>query len=165
MWTVFSLELLCVTVSIITFFAFTLSFAPIPYHTVKNVYGIPGFFYQNFLILEKTMLTRDFSCHSKKGFFVSWGGKSVTVMLGYFFPGWEMFYFPKDAIQENELSKILEEFPAAEEEYPGKLLPANINTNWFKKGFCENSRLGEGISGETPCFIRETNSRIERVWD
>jgi hypothetical protein len=28
----------------------------------------------------------------------------------------------------NELSKILEEFPAGEEEYPGKLLSANMNT-------------------------------------
>jgi hypothetical protein len=28
----------------------------------------------------------------------------------------------------NELSKILEEFPAGEEEYPGKLLLANSNT-------------------------------------
>jgi hypothetical protein len=29
----------------------------------------------------------------------------------------------------NELSKILEEFPPGEEEYLGKLLPANRNTN------------------------------------
>jgi hypothetical protein len=29
----------------------------------------------------------------------------------------------------NELPKILEEFPPGEEEYPGKLLPANRNTN------------------------------------
>jgi hypothetical protein len=29
----------------------------------------------------------------------------------------------------NELSKILEEFPSGEEEYPGKLLPANRNTS------------------------------------
>jgi hypothetical protein len=29
----------------------------------------------------------------------------------------------------NELSKILEEFPPGEEEYTGKLLPANRNTN------------------------------------
>ncbi len=65
----------------------------------------------------------------KKGFFVSWGRKSVPVTAWEFFPGWERFYFPKGAIQENELSKALEEFPAAEEEYPGKLLPANINTN------------------------------------
>ncbi len=28
----------------------------------------------------------------------------------------------------NELSKILEEFPPGEEEYPGKLLPVNRNT-------------------------------------
>ncbi len=28
----------------------------------------------------------------------------------------------------NELSKILEEFPAREEEYPGKLQPVNRNT-------------------------------------
>jgi hypothetical protein len=55
-------------------------------------------------------------------------GKVLQLLQGQFFPCWEMFYFPKDAIQENELSKILEEFPAAEEEYPGKLLPANINT-------------------------------------
>jgi hypothetical protein len=29
----------------------------------------------------------------------------------------------------NELSKILEEFPPGEKEYPGKLLPANRNIN------------------------------------
>jgi hypothetical protein len=29
----------------------------------------------------------------------------------------------------NELSKILKEFPPGEEEYPGKLLSANRNTN------------------------------------
>jgi hypothetical protein len=29
----------------------------------------------------------------------------------------------------NELSKILEVFPPGEEEYPGKLLSANRNTN------------------------------------
>jgi hypothetical protein len=29
----------------------------------------------------------------------------------------------------NELTKILEEFPAGEEEYPGRLLPAKRNTN------------------------------------
>jgi hypothetical protein len=29
----------------------------------------------------------------------------------------------------NELSKILEEFPPGEEENPGKLLPANRNSN------------------------------------
>ncbi len=29
----------------------------------------------------------------------------------------------------NELSKILEEFPPGEEEYPGKLLSVNRNTN------------------------------------
>jgi hypothetical protein len=29
----------------------------------------------------------------------------------------------------NELSKTLEEFPPVEEEYPGKLLSANRNTN------------------------------------
>jgi hypothetical protein len=33
----------------------------------------------------------------------------------------------------NELSKILEEFPPVEEEYPGKLLPGNRNTNCFKR--------------------------------
>ncbi len=57
----------------------------------------------------------------------------LQLLQGQFFPCWEMYYFPKGAIHENELSKILEEFPAAEEEYPGKLLPANINTNWFKR--------------------------------
>jgi hypothetical protein len=56
-------------------------------------------------------------------------GKMLQLLQGQFFPCWEMYYFPKGAIHENELSKILEEFPAAEEEYPGKLLPANINTN------------------------------------
>jgi hypothetical protein len=29
------------------------------------------------------------------------------------------------------------------------------------KGFCENSRLGKGISGKAPGFIRETYSRLE----
>jgi hypothetical protein len=29
----------------------------------------------------------------------------------------------------NKLSKIMEEFPAGEEEYLGKLLPANKNTD------------------------------------
>jgi hypothetical protein len=29
----------------------------------------------------------------------------------------------------NELSKILEEFPPGKEEYPGKLLSVNRNTN------------------------------------
>jgi hypothetical protein len=33
----------------------------------------------------------------------------------------------------NELSKILEEFPPGEEEYLGKLLPVNRNTNCFKR--------------------------------
>jgi hypothetical protein len=32
------------------------------------------------------------------------------------------------------------------------------------KGFCENSWLGMGISGKTRGFIRETCSRLERVW-
>ncbi len=47
-------------------------------------------------------------------------------------------------------TKILDEIPAGEEEYPGK--PDS-------KRFCENSRLGKGISGKTPGFIR-----LERVW-
>jgi hypothetical protein len=47
----------------------------------------------------------------------------------------------------------LEEFPAGEEEYPAKLLPAIRNTNG-SKGFCENFRLGKEISGKTPGFIR-----------
>jgi hypothetical protein len=38
----------------------------------------------------------------------------------------------------NELSKILDEFPAG------------------SKGFCENSGLGNGISWKTPGFRRET---------
>ncbi len=42
-------------------------------------------------------------------------------------------------------TKILDEFPTGEEEYPGK--PDS-------KRFCENSRLGKGISGKTPVFIR-----------
>jgi hypothetical protein len=29
------------------------------------------------------------------------------------------------------------------------------------KGFCENSRLGKGISEKAPGFIRETYSRLE----
>jgi len=36
--------------------------------------------------------------------------------------GWEQGY-------TNELSKILEEFPPGEEEYPGKLLSVKRNTN------------------------------------
>jgi hypothetical protein len=32
------------------------------------------------------------------------------------------------------------------------------------KEFCENSGLGKGISGKTSGFIRETYSRLERVW-
>ncbi len=35
--------------------------------------------------------------------------------------GWERY--------TNELSKTLEEFPPGEEEYPGKLLSVNRNTN------------------------------------
>jgi hypothetical protein len=81
------------------------------------------FFTKPFLYWKKTMLTRDFSCQSKKGFLSLEEGKVLQLLQGKFFPCWEMFYFPKGAIQENELSKILEE------EYPGKLLPANINTN------------------------------------
>jgi hypothetical protein len=61
------------------------------------------------------------------------------------------------------LSKFLKEFPAGEEEYLGKLLPANRNVTDLKE-FCENSGLGKGISGKTSGFIRETYSRIERVW-
>jgi hypothetical protein len=37
-------------------------------------------------------------------------------------PGWEQ-------VHTNELAKILEEVMAGEDEYPGKLLPANRNTN------------------------------------
>jgi hypothetical protein len=47
-------------------------------------------------------------------------------------------------------TKILDEFPTVEEEYPGK--PDS-------KRFCENSRLGKGISGKTPVFIR-----LARFW-
>jgi hypothetical protein len=35
--------------------------------------------------------------------------------------GWDLY--------TNELSKTLEEFPSGEEEYPGKLLSVNRNTN------------------------------------
>jgi hypothetical protein len=43
----------------------------------------------------------------------------------------------------NELSKILEEFPPGEEEYPGKSC-LGTGTLTDSKGFCENSSLGKG---------------------
>ncbi len=60
----------------------------------------------------------------------------------------------------NELSKILEEFPAGEEEYPGKLRTGTLTDS---KEFCENSGLGKGISGKISGFMRETYSGLERV--
>jgi hypothetical protein len=72
--------------------------------------------------------------------------------------GWEQV--------RNRVIKVLERIPSwssGEEEYPGKLLPANSKAT-DSKGFCENSGLGKGISGKTSGFIRETYSRIERVW-
>ncbi len=43
----------------------------------------------------------------------------------------------------NKLSKILGKFPPGEEEYPGKLLPVNRNTIWFKRILWE-FRAGKG---------------------
>jgi hypothetical protein len=54
----------------------------------------------------------------------------------------------------------LEEFPPGEEEYPGKLLPGNRNTNCFKR-ILREFQLGKG---KTSGLIRETYSRLERVW-
>jgi hypothetical protein len=63
----------------------------------------------------------------------------------------------------NKLSKILEEFLAEVEEYPGKLC-LGTGTHTDSKGFCENSRLGKGIYGKTQGFIREKYSWLGRVW-
>jgi hypothetical protein len=65
--------------------------------------------------------------------------------------------------ETNELSKILEEFLAGEEEYPENFcLQTGILID--SKGFFENSGLGKGIFKKTPGFIREIYSRLERVW-
>ncbi len=109
------------------------------------------------------MLTRDFSCHSKKGFFcLLRRDKCSSYCRGNFFLAGRCLISLK--AQSKKMS-----YPRSWKN--SRLQKRNIReksclrtgTLTDTKGFCENSRLGEGISEETPCFIRETNSQVKSL--
>ncbi len=62
----------------------------------------------------------------------------------------------------NELSKILEEFPAVEKRNIRENSCLRTGTLTDSKGFCEHSGLEKGIYGKVPGFIRKTYFRLGR---
>ncbi len=64
---------------------------------------------------------------------------------------------------EQHAIKDLWRIPSLKAENPGKLQPANRNTNWFKRILWE-FRVGKGNIRENSRLHKETYSRLGRAW-